>query len=304
MMTERRERSRERSPNTKRDRSPAGKRDRSPISKRDRSPIKRGDRSPVKQRDQRSPRKDRSPVKDQRKDRSPLKDSRKDRSPMKDSRKDQPRSPGKDSRKDRSPGLVARDVGSKVEKAEKPEVPKFTVDREKTCPLLLRVFCNQARHNNMSEYMRGSTPQNELQIYTWMDATLKELTGLIKEVNPESRRKGTYFDFAVVYPDLRQGPRCNSRDIGTTVAGQRGPDDNMTLKEAKFAIGDFLDVSINSPNGRMDRMDRFGDRRGGFGDRFGGDRRNGGGFGMGRDRDRDMGFRDGGRGGGDFRERF
>ena len=53
----------------------------------------------------------------------------------------------------------------------------------------------------------GQTPQNELQIYTWMDATLKELTGLIKEVNPESRRRGTYFDFAIVYPDLRQGPR-------------------------------------------------------------------------------------------------
>ena len=28
-------------------------------------------------------------------------------------------------------------------------------DREKTCPLLLRVFCSQQRHNNMSEYMRG-----------------------------------------------------------------------------------------------------------------------------------------------------
>jgi len=140
-----------------------------------------------------------------------------------------------------------------------------------------------------------------------MDATLKELTGLIKEVNPESRRRGTYFDFAVVYPDLRQGPRCNTRDIGTTVAGQRGPDDNMTLKEAKFCIGDYLDVSINPPSGRMDR---FGDRRGGgFGDRFGGERRNGG-FGMGRDRDReafrdrDM-FREGApRGGGEFKERF
>ena len=58
-------------------------------------------------------------------------------------------------------------------------------------------------------------------MYTWMDATLKELTGLIKEVNPESRRRGTYFDFAIVYPDLRQGPRCSSRDIGTTVAGQK-----------------------------------------------------------------------------------
>ena len=31
----------------------------------------------------------------------------------------------------------------------------------------------------------------------------------------------------------------------------------MTLKEAKFCIGDFLDVSINSPNGRMDRWTRL-----------------------------------------------
>ena len=67
----------------------------------------------------------------------------------------------------------------------------------------------------------GMTPSNELQIYTWLDATLKELTGLVKEVNPEARRRGTYFDFSLVYPDLRQSPRCQSRDIGTTVAGQR-----------------------------------------------------------------------------------
>ena len=67
----------------------------------------------------------------------------------------------------------------------------------------------------------GMTPSNELQIYTWMDATLKELTGLVKEVNPEARRRGTYFDFSLVYPDLRQSPRCQTRDIGTTVAGQR-----------------------------------------------------------------------------------
>ena len=65
------------------------------------------------------------------------------------------------------------------------------------------------------------TPSNEIQIYTWMDATLKELTGLVKEVNPEARRRGTYFDFSLIYPDMRQSPRCQSRDIGTTVAGQR-----------------------------------------------------------------------------------
>jgi len=127
----------------------------------------------------------------------------------------------------------------------------------------------------------GNTPANELQIYTWMDATLKELEGLVKEVNPEARRRGTYFDFALVYPDLRQNPRCQTRDVGTTIASQRGPDDNKTLHDCKFVIGDFIDVAITPPTGRMDRMD-YG-RRG-----FGGDRRNG--FGGGG------GFR-GGRGG-------
>ena len=52
-------------------------------------------------------------------------------------------------------------------------------------------------------------------MYTWMDATLKELEGLVKEVNPEARRRGTYFDFALVYPDLRQNPRCQTRDVGS-----------------------------------------------------------------------------------------
>ena len=43
----------------------------------------------------------------------------------------------------------------------------------------------------------GKVPPNELQIYTWMDASLKELMSLVREVNPESRKKGTYFDFAI-----------------------------------------------------------------------------------------------------------
>ena len=43
----------------------------------------------------------------------------------------------------------------------------------------------------------GKVPPNELQIYTWLDASLKELMSLVREVNPESRKKGTYFDFAI-----------------------------------------------------------------------------------------------------------
>ena len=73
----------------------------------------------------------------------------------------------------------------------------------------------------------GKVPPNELQIYTWMDASLKELMSLVREVNPESRKKGTYFDFAIISPSMgrggnfHNGERCDyiSRDIGTTVSG-------------------------------------------------------------------------------------
>jgi len=37
-----------------------------------------------------------------------------------------------------------------------------------------------------------------------MDATLKELTSLVKEVYPEARKKGTHFNFAIVFTDLKR----------------------------------------------------------------------------------------------------
>nr|XP_031834043.1 histone deacetylase complex subunit SAP18 isoform X2 [Nomia melanderi] len=104
------------------------------------------------------------------------------------------------------------------------QLPEKPIDREKTCPLLLRVFCNTGRHHNIMEYSRGNVPSNELQIYTWMDATLREITGLVKEVNPDARSKGV------------------------TCSGQKGADDNKTLAQARFTIGDYLDISITPPN--------------------------------------------------------
>eukprot|EP00088_Acartia_fossae_P012377 TRINITY_DN16379_c0_g1_i2.p1 TRINITY_DN16379_c0_g1~~TRINITY_DN16379_c0_g1_i2.p1 ORF type:complete len:246 (+),score=81.12 TRINITY_DN16379_c0_g1_i2:70-807(+) len=162
----------------------------------------------------------------------------------------------------------------KKERKEKEETMrkeiKSSVNREETCPLLLRVFTSSVRHNDITDYERGRTPENEIQIYTWMDATLKELTGLIKEVNPDARRRNTYFNFRLVYYDLRAGRYC-FRDIGSTVAGAKGVDDDKILGEVQFTIGDYMDVSISPPNQRNDRMDY--NRRGGMGgmnDRFGG----------------------------------
>ncbi|XP_055702522.1 histone deacetylase complex subunit SAP18 [Phlebotomus papatasi] len=126
---------------------------------------------------------------------------------------------------------------------EKP-VPTKVVDREKTCPLLLRVFCSTGRHHSAAEYAHGNVPSNELQIYTWQDATLRELTTLVRDVNPETRRKGTYFDFALVYPERGQ---YRMREIGVTCSGAKGADDSKTLHQAKFCIGDYMDINITPP---------------------------------------------------------
>lgn len=51
--------------------------------------------------------------------------------------------------------------------------------------------------------MTGVLPANEIQIYTWPDATLKEISELVKDVlvpNYNKQRNSTLL-FALVYPD-------------------------------------------------------------------------------------------------------
>lgn len=85
-------------------------------------------------------------------------------------------------------------------------------------------------HHNQADFaVRGKEPKDEVQIYTWMDATLRELTDLVhttiqwngmmegmelkivvlifcccgfqvKEVAPEARRRDAMLSFAFVYP--------------------------------------------------------------------------------------------------------
>lgn len=68
---------------------------------------------------------------------------------------------------------------------------------------------------------------------------------LVKEVNPEARRKGTIFKFAIIFPNFTRGIYM-SKDIGQTRAGEKGPDDSVTLQSKKFQIGDFIDIAIST----------------------------------------------------------
>ncbi|CAM8946567.1 unnamed protein product [Rhodiola kirilowii] len=125
--------------------------------------------------------------------------------------------------------------------------PRFEpIDREKTCPLLLRVFTKVGGHHATEDFaVRGKEPKDEVQIYTWKDATLRELTDLVKEVSPAARRRDAKLSFAFVYPDKRG--RFVVREVGQTLSygnGKRMLDDGKALADLNFMIGDYLDVAI------------------------------------------------------------
>lgn len=123
--------------------------------------------------------------------------------------------------------------------------------------MLLRVFINQGRHLQSKDYSRGNVPPNEVQIYTWLDASLKELSGLVKEVNADARRPGTVFEFAKVFP-RNDDPNFRVQSIGSIVNGEKGQNDNRTLGQANFQIGDYLDIAVHPPgnNGGSANRDR------------------------------------------------
>ena len=78
------------------------------------------------------------------------------------------------------------------------------IDRSKSCPHLLRLFWKSNRNNPQLEYKsvaHGKYPPNEIQIYTWPDATLREIGDLLKSTVAIARQRNVTLSFELVYPD-------------------------------------------------------------------------------------------------------
>merc|ERR1719416_236909 len=107
-------------------------------------------------------------------------------------------------------------------------------DRSKTCPFLLRVFHKIGGHHGLEAFkVRGQEPvDEELQVYTWPDVTLRELADLVKDVAPEARGSNAKLSFRLVYPD--KAGKNVSTELGTVTASKRGPDDDKPLSTSKF----------------------------------------------------------------------
>ena len=78
------------------------------------------------------------------------------------------------------------------------------IDRSKVCPLLLRCFWKLNRGYPLTAYRetpKDIYPNQEVQIYTWRDATLKEIGGLLSDVVSAAREPGSILSFSIVYLD-------------------------------------------------------------------------------------------------------
>eukprot|EP01041_Mallomonas_annulata_P004162 gene4162-8277_t len=115
------------------------------------------------------------------------------------------------------------------------------VDREKTCPFLMRCFWKSNSGFSAQDYNSPILPPNELQLYTWSDASLREIATQIKEAIPIDLQPTAYIAFSLVYPD--KNGYLKIKPIGRVQSSRPGPQDNMFLSEFKFEIGDYLDVA-------------------------------------------------------------
>lgn len=86
-------------------------------------------------------------------------------------------------------------------------------------------------------------PKSEVQIYTWPDASLRELTELLQEVDASAKAEDSRLEFAFIYPG-RDG-KMIMRRIGSVLASKKGEGDKRTLRGCFFQPGDYLSVCIS-----------------------------------------------------------
>ncbi|KAJ3308014.1 hypothetical protein HDU76_004185 [Blyttiomyces sp. JEL0837] len=170
------------------------------------------------------------------------------------------------------------------------------VDREKLCPFLIRVFIKTEGHHDVHEFSASKQPEGEIHVHTWKDATLRELASLLVKQNPTLQDPNVKISFRSIYPDqTRHGNGSyQSKPLGQLCNYRKLHDEERTLNEARFVIGDFVDVAVYlNANARERERERDGPMSaggpvrgnegrgivGGAGSRFNPYARNGGGNG-------------------------
>ncbi|KAI8816297.1 Sin3 associated polypeptide p18-domain-containing protein [Fimicolochytrium jonesii] len=184
------------------------------------------------------------------------------------------------------------------------------IDREKVCPFLLRLYVNTKEAYNADDIQRGGVPEkDEHRIHTWKNATLRELASLLTTEFPEAAERNAVITFHNVVRPVNKDTRYRVHQLGAVLNFKPTYDDQKTLEQSAFKIGDGVLVSIilTDPAQYFARPPQFGGASNGHGPQHGGmagpgavhpERRDSArffGIGSGRGRD-EGGFRSGDRG--------
>ncbi|KAK6539882.1 hypothetical protein TWF694_008719 [Orbilia ellipsospora] len=129
------------------------------------------------------------------------------------------------------------------------------VDRHLTTPFLLKVFYKVNSFHRLDDFRSTSQPSSLVEVYTWKDCTLSELTTLLLSALPALASGATKCSFRLIYADTKSN-RYTSQELGnislplagTSTNGTSGTSgggaDKLSLDEARFVVGDWIDVAV------------------------------------------------------------
>ncbi|TDL30028.1 hypothetical protein BD410DRAFT_737267 [Rickenella mellea] len=155
---------------------------------------------------------------------------------------------------------------------------RVVVDREKTAPFLIRTFVKIGGFHRLTLFDEGVLPTtDEQQIFTWKDATLREVLTILRMTAPnnaEYRHPLARYAFRALYADSAHRGNFAQKDLGIVysrdILGEPGSlstpairlqedfdgekrelsereKEERTLEELRFMPGDFLSISVLLP---------------------------------------------------------
>ncbi|TFK69424.1 hypothetical protein BDN72DRAFT_959599 [Pluteus cervinus] len=159
-----------------------------------------------------------------------------------------------------------------------PPASQPAVSRETTAPFLIRTFIKIGGFHHLSLFEDGTVPTtDEQQIFTWRDATLREVLTTVRNTAPqipEYRHPLARFSFKAVYADSGSRGRFSEKSLGIVysrdILGEPGTlnttaprlledldgegreltqreKEERTLDELRFSPGDYLLVAVLLP---------------------------------------------------------
>ncbi|KAI9453459.1 Sin3 associated polypeptide p18-domain-containing protein [Lactarius psammicola] len=118
--------------------------------------------------------------------------------------------------------------------------PHLTGQKKKTAPFLIRAFVKAGSFHRLSQFEDGPLPlADELQIFTWKDATLYELLTTIRNSAPntlEYRHPLARYSFRTIYADAGNRGQFAQKDLGVVYSrdtlGDLGTVEQLPLADA------------------------------------------------------------------------